>query len=327
MDITLKQLEIFQAVVIAGSITKASRRIGLSQPSISQQLAKLEERLGSQLIQRNRTGIIDLTPAGEYWFKSGDDLLKRLSSIVGEHNQRFVDGSVMVRMGVTPTLRGRFSAAAGLIASEQPGFIKFELRFALTSTELVEQLRLHQINFAIVNAEAIEHDRRSFHVADLFEDTIAWLVPSTLSLAEVKQALASKGELDGLPACLHRFVEVDASSAMRAQTDEWYRETLPGTAAAFTTNTYATAVEFVAEGLATAHSPLSLIPNLAADIRHKIRIFPINSLARTVVLVMPKHLYTLPAYANVFRRLVDFCRTDYNREMMVGEMTTLPLTA
>ena len=36
MDITLKQLEIFQAVVIAGSITEASRRIGLSQPSHSQ---------------------------------------------------------------------------------------------------------------------------------------------------------------------------------------------------------------------------------------------------------------------------------------------------
>ena len=47
MDITLKQLQIFRAVVIAGSITKASRRVGLSQPSISQQLAKLEERLGT----------------------------------------------------------------------------------------------------------------------------------------------------------------------------------------------------------------------------------------------------------------------------------------
>ena len=64
MDITLKQLQIFRAVVIAGSITKASRRVGLSQPSISQQLAKLEERLGTQLINRNRTGTVNLTPSG-----------------------------------------------------------------------------------------------------------------------------------------------------------------------------------------------------------------------------------------------------------------------
>src|ERR1700709_183044 len=119
MDITLKQLEIFQAVIVAGSITKASRRIGLSQPSISQQLAKLEEKLGSQLIQRNRTGIISLTPAGEYWSNASHDLLQRLEGVVDQHNHRFADSSVFVRMGVTPTLRGRFAAAAGRIASEQ----------------------------------------------------------------------------------------------------------------------------------------------------------------------------------------------------------------
>ena len=51
MDITLKQLQIFQDVVVAGSITKASRRAGLSQPAISQQLGKLEEKLGAQLIE------------------------------------------------------------------------------------------------------------------------------------------------------------------------------------------------------------------------------------------------------------------------------------
>ena len=79
MDITLKQLQIFQAVVVAGSITKASRRVGLSQPSISQQLAKLEEKLGAQLIQRNRTGMISLTPSGEYWFKQSEEMLRRHS--------------------------------------------------------------------------------------------------------------------------------------------------------------------------------------------------------------------------------------------------------
>ncbi|MDR3475038.1 MAG: LysR family transcriptional regulator [Devosia sp.] len=325
MDITLKQLEIFQAVVVAGSITKASRRIGLSQPSISQQLAKLEEKLGSQLIQRNRTGVISLTPAGEYWFKAGDDLLQCLAGIVDEHNHRFIDSNVLVRMGVTPTLRGHFAATAGRIAAEQPGFVKFELRFALTSAELVEQLRLHQINFAIVNKEAMEEDRGSFHMADLFGDPLGWIVPTSVPLAEIKQALARKGQLKGLSSSLRAYVEVDASSGLKAQTDEWYRYNLPGAAPAFSTNTYATAVDLVAEGLATTHSPLSLVPSLAGPTRDKVRIFPIEELTRTVVLVMPKHLYTLPSYANVFRRIVEFCRTHYNREILVGEATALPL--
>ena len=42
MNITFHQLEIFEAVVISGSLTKASRALQLSQPSISQQLYKLE---------------------------------------------------------------------------------------------------------------------------------------------------------------------------------------------------------------------------------------------------------------------------------------------
>ena len=85
MDITLKQLQIFQAVVVAGSITKASRRVGLSQPSISQQLGKLEEKLGAQLIERNRTGIISLTPSGLAPSRT------RLLLIRGEHKRRLFE--------------------------------------------------------------------------------------------------------------------------------------------------------------------------------------------------------------------------------------------
>ena len=74
MDFTFRQLEIFRAVVVSGSITKASHRIGLSQPSISQQLAKLEDSLGVQLVNRNRTGSVSLTPAGDFWYRAAQDL-------------------------------------------------------------------------------------------------------------------------------------------------------------------------------------------------------------------------------------------------------------
>ena len=81
MDFTFRQLEIFRAVVVSGSITKASHRIGLSQPTISQQLAKLEESLGVQLINRNRAGSVSLTPAGDYWYRAAQDLTERVQTI------------------------------------------------------------------------------------------------------------------------------------------------------------------------------------------------------------------------------------------------------
>lgn len=321
MDITLKQLQIFRAVVVAGSITKASRRLVLSQPSISQQLAKLEERLGAQLILRNRTGVISLTPAGEFWFNVGDEMLRRLDSVSAEHRARFVDNSITLRMGVTPTLRGRFIAKAARIAAEEPGFVKFEMKYALTSEELVEQLKLHQLNCALINEESILDERASFAVCGAFIDPIALVAPASVSRTQIEEALANpERELQG---ALGRYVEIDATIPLRAKTEHWYRYHLPSARPTFTATTYPMAVDMCAEGLATTHCPLSLVPNLPESVLERLQFFQLEDLTRTVVLVMPKHLLTLPSYARIFHKLGEFCQTDYQREMLPEGMATL----
>jgi molybdate transport repressor ModE-like protein len=314
LDISLKQLEMFRAVVVAGSITKASRRMGLSQPSISQQLAKLEELLGTPLLRRNRTGLISLTPAGEYWFRASDSMLQQMANSVDEHRQRFIDNSVSLQIGVTPTLRGRFVAAAARIAKEEPGFTKFDLFYALSSHELVEKLRLHQLNCAIVNVDALAEDRNSFAVTDLFQDHIAWVVPSGVSAADVRAAQKQQPRGEPLPDCLSHFVDVYSNPQLRTQSEEWYRHHVPGASATFRAMTYAAATDIVGEGLATAHCPMSMLPNIPDVERAKLQFLP-TDIVRNVALVMPKHLLTLPSYANIYRRLADFCRDEYRNEM------------
>ena len=314
MDISLKQLEMFRAVVVAGSITKASRRMGLSQPSISQQLAKLEEMLGTPLLRRNRTGLISLTPAGEFWFRASESVLQQMANSVDEHRQRFIDNSVSLQIGVTPTLRGRFVAAAARIAREEPGFTKFDLFYALSSHELVEKLRLHQLNCAIVNIDSLAEDRNSFAVTELFQDHIAWVVPSEVSPADVRAALKPQPRGEPLPECLSHFVDVYSNAQLRTQSEEWYRHNLPNSTPTFRAMTYAAATDIVAEGLATAHCPMSMLPNIPDSERGKLQFLP-TDISRNVALVMPKHLLTLPSYANIYRRLVEFCRDEYRHEM------------
>lgn len=322
MDITLKQLQIFRAVVVSGSITKASRRLLLSQPSISQQLAKLEERLGAQLILRNRTGVISLTPAGQYWYNVGDELLRRLDTVGAEHRARFVDNTVTLRMGITPTLRGRFVATAVRIGSEEPGFVKFEMHHALTSAELVEQLHLHQLNCAVVNEDAIADEHGSFAVSDLFVDRIALVVPAGIGDGALADALANPGA--PLEGPLGRYVEVDASAPLRGKTEHWYRHNLPSARSTFTATTYPVAIDICAEGLATTHCPLSLLPSLPPSTVSALQFYILDNLARKMVLVVPKHLMTLPSYARIFRRIEDFCRTEYTREMVPEGLRELP---
>ena len=324
MDITLKQLQIFQAVVVAGSITKASRRVGLSQPSISQQLGKLEEKLGVQLIQRNRTGVISLTPSGEYWFKLSEEMLHRLDQAVSEHEKRFVDNAVTLRMGVPPALRGPFISAAAHIASTTPGFAKFELRFALTSGELVEQLRLHQLNCVIVNEEAISDDRRSFAVRELFVEPVVWAVPKSVSNEEITQALSPGNVLCALGGALGHYVEIDANVPLRSKSEEWYRHHLPAATPAFSTMTYAAALDLVSAGLATTHCPLSLLPGLPDSVAKDVRYFLLDGLSRRVVLAMPKHLMSLSTYSSIFNKIVAYARDEYRQGNLLERTEELP---
>ena len=71
---TLHQLKIFWAVAQAKSYTKASKILGLAQPSLSQQISKLEEELGSKLFDRGFSKI-NLTDAGEYLSSKAEQII------------------------------------------------------------------------------------------------------------------------------------------------------------------------------------------------------------------------------------------------------------
>src|SRR5918996_1002724 len=59
----LRQLVCFLAVAEEGSFTRGAERVGIAQPSLSQQIRGLETELGGLLIERLPRGIA-LTPAG-----------------------------------------------------------------------------------------------------------------------------------------------------------------------------------------------------------------------------------------------------------------------
>lgn len=60
----LHQVRYFLAVARAGSMTAAAKSLYLSQPSLSEQIRKLERELGCELFQRHGRGLV-LTAAGE----------------------------------------------------------------------------------------------------------------------------------------------------------------------------------------------------------------------------------------------------------------------
>src|SRR3954454_6566037 len=59
----VRQLECFVAVVEERSFTRGARRVGISQPSLSEQIRTLERSLGGPVLERHPRGV-SLTPAG-----------------------------------------------------------------------------------------------------------------------------------------------------------------------------------------------------------------------------------------------------------------------
>ena len=64
MSVSHAQLKAFHAVAVHGSFTRAAERLFLSQPAISDQVRKLEERFGVLLFHRNKRSV-RLTDLGE----------------------------------------------------------------------------------------------------------------------------------------------------------------------------------------------------------------------------------------------------------------------
>lgn len=78
-----EMLKTFCDLVDAGSFSQAADENYISQSAVSQQLAKLERVLGTQLINRGG-GLVSPTEAGKAFYRGAKDILRRFEQLQGE---------------------------------------------------------------------------------------------------------------------------------------------------------------------------------------------------------------------------------------------------
>src|SRR5437667_9147677 len=119
--VEIRHLRYFLAVAGAGSFSRAADRLGISQPSVSQQMRELEENLRVSLFQRRGKRIL-LTSTGLIFQEHAREILRQLENLLDELSSEPKQLRGALRIGIVPFLDVALAPhLLGLFAAEHPG--------------------------------------------------------------------------------------------------------------------------------------------------------------------------------------------------------------
>lgn len=99
----LHQLKYFVAIVESGSMTKAALQCHTSQPSISQQIGKLEGSLNAKLFERIGHKV-ELTESGSILYAQAKKILETIEVTKNKIESQNMKAGQMLKIGAIPTI-------------------------------------------------------------------------------------------------------------------------------------------------------------------------------------------------------------------------------
>jgi len=175
----LHQLRYFCAVAETGSFSRAAVQTNVSQPSLSQQILKLEDELGDRLFDRLGRSV-RLTELGKTFLPRARAVLRELEAARGDVDERraSVGGSICV--GVIPTV------APYLLPPRLTVFARQFPQAQVTVVEeitpvLLERLRASAVDIAVLALPIRSHE---FESSPLLTEPLFAVLPKNHKLAK-----------------------------------------------------------------------------------------------------------------------------------------------
>jgi LysR family hydrogen peroxide-inducible transcriptional activator len=201
------QLKYFISVVKTGSITKAAKECFISQPSLSQQLKKLEDSIGKRLFSRIE-GKLVLTDPGQILYEHACKIMGSIGDAKNEIKGIDQNSGGSIRVGILPTLAPFMLPKTLAMLSQKYPRANVLIREEI-SEALIKAASCGELDILI---DVLPFDQSNLKVVPLFFDTFYLAVHRDNPLADLKEVHVS--QLDDMPFilledihCLTRQIE------------------------------------------------------------------------------------------------------------------------
>jgi LysR family hydrogen peroxide-inducible transcriptional activator len=179
---TLQELRYIVALADAGNFQRAAQICHISQPTLSQQVKKLEDYLGVTLFDRSRRRVAP-TQVGERIVKSARLVIEEAGRIRDTAREGLDPMSRTLHLGVIPTLGPYFlPRVLGPIHRTHRG-LRLLLREEFTDT-LLDKLESGALEAALI---ALPAERDGLHAEPLFDEPFYAALPHEHVLAKATQ--------------------------------------------------------------------------------------------------------------------------------------------
>lgn len=176
MDSTL--LRAFLETADAGSVSGAARALGISQPSLTLQIQRFEQRLGARLFQRHGRGVA-MTDAGKALYPRARRILEEMEATAHAVRRESTARESRLRVGAIPTIAPYVLPDALRRVRARDAELLVELRedFSAVLAKLVHD---DELDVAIA---ALPYDFDALETEVLGTDRLMVAVPSTFPAA------------------------------------------------------------------------------------------------------------------------------------------------
>ncbi len=148
------ELRIFAEVAKAKSFNRAAEKLGMSQPTISRKVRRLQDLVGSQLLVPTKLGI-KLTPRGEELARALTTLDPSLYAITSDLKAESKDAEGIVRISITDGMAAFFAAPNIGALSERFPRIQLHLKGMINFYDLRENQTDIMLGFAPIDRSDI----------------------------------------------------------------------------------------------------------------------------------------------------------------------------